>query len=87
MRTDGQMDMTKLIVAFRNFANAPKNQTIKNLAVLWFLLQRGCRGCDDGVLGKTALLRLLMDKNRITFLGMKCLGSAQVPDAFSFNGG
>ena len=25
MRTDGQIDMTKLVVAFRNFANAPKN--------------------------------------------------------------
>jgi hypothetical protein len=25
MRTDGRTDMTKLIVAFRNFANAPKN--------------------------------------------------------------
>jgi methyl coenzyme M reductase subunit C len=25
---DGQMDMTKLIVAFRNFANAPKNHRI-----------------------------------------------------------
>jgi len=24
-RTDGHRDMTKLIVAFRNFANAPKN--------------------------------------------------------------
>jgi hypothetical protein len=24
-RTDGQTDMTKLIVAFRNFANASKN--------------------------------------------------------------
>jgi hypothetical protein len=24
MRTDGQTDMTKLIVPFRNFANAPK---------------------------------------------------------------
>jgi hypothetical protein len=24
MRTDGRIDMTKLIVAFRNFANAPK---------------------------------------------------------------
>jgi len=24
-RTDGQTDMTKLIVAFRNFAKAPKN--------------------------------------------------------------
>jgi hypothetical protein len=25
MRADGQTDMRKLIVAFRNFANAPKN--------------------------------------------------------------
>jgi hypothetical protein len=24
-RTDGRMDLTKLIVSFRNFANAPKN--------------------------------------------------------------
>jgi hypothetical protein len=28
-RTDGQTDMTKLIVAFRNFANAPKNSLHK----------------------------------------------------------
>jgi hypothetical protein len=28
MRTDGQIDMTKLIVAFRNFANAPENECI-----------------------------------------------------------
>jgi hypothetical protein len=27
MRTDGRTDMTKLTVAFRNFANAPKNET------------------------------------------------------------
>jgi hypothetical protein len=25
MRTDGQTDMTKLIVAFRHFSNSPKN--------------------------------------------------------------
>jgi len=25
MRTDGQIDMMKLTVAFRNFANAPQN--------------------------------------------------------------
>jgi hypothetical protein len=25
---DGRIDMTKLIVAFRNFANAPKNWSI-----------------------------------------------------------
>jgi hypothetical protein len=26
---DGRIDMTKLVVAFRNFANAPKNETSK----------------------------------------------------------
>jgi hypothetical protein len=26
-RVDGQTEMTKLVVAFRNFANAPKNVT------------------------------------------------------------
>jgi hypothetical protein len=25
-RTDGQTDMTRLVVAFRNFANTPKNK-------------------------------------------------------------
>jgi hypothetical protein len=30
VRTDGQTNMKKLIVAFRNFANAPKNLTIYN---------------------------------------------------------
>ena len=30
MWTDGQTDMTKLIVGFRNFANAPKNVNILN---------------------------------------------------------
>jgi len=28
MRIDRQTDMTKLIVAFRNFANAPKNAQV-----------------------------------------------------------
>jgi hypothetical protein len=33
-RTDGRTDMTKLIVAFRNFANAPKNrQTVEFVSV------------------------------------------------------
>jgi len=27
-RSDGQADMTKLIVAFCNFSNAPKNQSV-----------------------------------------------------------
>jgi hypothetical protein len=34
-RTDGQADMTKLIVAFRNFANAPTNEF---LGVLLYML-------------------------------------------------
>ena len=51
-RTDGQTDMTKLIVAFRNFANAPKEEVhdlkyltlsaceiflLFELFVLWFV--------------------------------------------------
>ena len=30
-RTDGQTEMTKLIVAFRNFANAPKHVRAEQL--------------------------------------------------------
>jgi len=30
MRTDGRTDMTKLIVAFRNYANEPKNVSVLN---------------------------------------------------------
>jgi hypothetical protein len=33
MRTEGQTDMTKLIVAFCNFANAPKNAVYEKLCV------------------------------------------------------
>jgi hypothetical protein len=28
MRTDGKTDMTKLIIAFRNFVKAPKNLNV-----------------------------------------------------------
>jgi hypothetical protein len=37
MRKDGQTDITKLIIAFRNFANAPKNseRTDTNLVGKW----------------------------------------------------
>ena len=31
MRTDGRTDVTKLTVAFRNFANAPKNISLKRI--------------------------------------------------------
>jgi hypothetical protein len=33
MQTDGQTDMTKLTVVFRNFVNAPKNDSA--LETLW----------------------------------------------------
>jgi len=32
-QTDGQTGMTKLIVAFRKFANAPKNQGVLDLLI------------------------------------------------------
>jgi hypothetical protein len=34
-RLDGRTDMTKLIVTFRNFANAPKNATQTRLCLVW----------------------------------------------------
>jgi hypothetical protein len=33
MRTDGRTEITKLIIAFRNFANAPKNRRPESLPV------------------------------------------------------
>ena len=40
MRTDGRTDMTKLIVAFRSFANASKNHEINNnrVKIIYFTL-------------------------------------------------
>jgi len=32
-RVDGRSDMTKLIVAFRNFANAPKKQVLQTCRI------------------------------------------------------
>ena len=32
-RTDGQTDMTKLIVALPNFANVPKSQSVNNVGL------------------------------------------------------
>jgi len=55
-RTDGRMEgrtgMTKLIVAFLNFANTPKNPTQKSLVIesesLIFLLTVSiCQHCSD----------------------------------------
>jgi len=38
MRTDGQPAMTKIIVAFRNFSNEPKNSTFSPQSVFIFFL-------------------------------------------------
>ena len=37
-QTDGQTDMTKLIVPFHRFANAPKNQSVNTVYLLLLLL-------------------------------------------------
>ena len=34
-RTDGQTDMTKLIVDFRNFVNTPKYSSRSNHVIVW----------------------------------------------------
>jgi hypothetical protein len=49
-RTDKQWDMTKLIVAFRSFANASKNLQRTNLIALW-TVDRGTHGQERMVLG------------------------------------
>ena len=40
MRTDRQTDMTKLIVAFQNFANAPKKLKRKFEGTTWAVVFR-----------------------------------------------
>jgi len=37
-RGDGQIDMRKLLFAFRNFGNAPKNLTFCPLSVFMFFV-------------------------------------------------
>jgi hypothetical protein len=46
MRTDGQTDVAKLIVAFRNIANAPKNCFFVNPVTVAYLGH--CRRDADG---------------------------------------
>jgi hypothetical protein len=36
VRTDGLTDMVKLIAAFRNFGNAPKNETSRRAGIIFF---------------------------------------------------
>jgi hypothetical protein len=40
VQTDGRTDMTKLIVAFRNFVNAPKNSTVCPHSVICINIRR-----------------------------------------------
>jgi hypothetical protein len=49
-RTDGHTDMTKLTIAFRNFANAPKNLPI--LSTLKTVLVEGAQTFLTGVCNK-----------------------------------
>ena len=46
VKTDGQTDMTKLIVAFQNLANAPKKREsadeLLELQVSWLDMQEKC---------------------------------------------
>ena len=41
-RTDGQTDMTKIIVAFRNFVNAPKEERNRHVKLLCYLYECLC---------------------------------------------
>jgi hypothetical protein len=67
-RTDTQTDMTKLIVAFRNFANSPKNST---------LLLRKCVCVFLGISEETVIICLhkievgLFDPHGVCLLSVK----------------
>jgi hypothetical protein len=63
---DGQTDMTKLVLAFRNFGNAPKVVVVIHF-VSYSVPSRsaGVKGGEHGVLNKTALRKLLMEKVRL----------------------
>jgi len=66
MRADGRTDMTKLILAFRNFGNTPKVVIVIHF-VSYSVPSRsaGVKDRDHGALNKTALRRLLMEKVRL----------------------
>ena len=61
MRKEGRTDMTKPIVVFRNFANAPKNSTFCEHSVLyWFQNEQRlfpCTSLTGWILGAYAKLR------------------------------
>jgi hypothetical protein len=71
--TDGQTDMTKLIVAFRNFAKAPEKErkkkplprprgTLENHVTMYGCVWSGW--CDTGLLCKNTLcLRNMKEEN------------------------
>jgi hypothetical protein len=52
MWTDGQTDITKVIVAFRDFANAPKNEWFDSSPGFTFLFSEAIPTASDDVNGK-----------------------------------
>ena len=45
MRTGGQSDMTKLMIAFRNFSKAPKIRAVNNSSHMQFLCRMASDAC------------------------------------------
>jgi hypothetical protein len=45
-QTDGQTDMTKLIVAFRHFANAPEKKTLSHCHFVLHKAEMDCAGIE-----------------------------------------
>jgi hypothetical protein len=62
---EGQTDMTKLILAFRNFGNAPKVVIVIHFVSYSVVSGIGVKGCEHGALNKIALHKLLMGKVRL----------------------
>ena len=73
MRTDGQTTMTKLTVAFRNFANATKNSDDLNHTRLWHSTDRrwlfGRHEVSDGTLTRTLTVFIYIRRMPHFYLG------------------
>jgi hypothetical protein len=68
VRTDGQTDMMRLILAFRNFAKTPDILIVHNLHRCWAL--------NMGVYMNLSLaekLRMILHGNCITLFAQRCL--------------
>ena len=69
-RTDGRQNMTKLTVAFRNFANAPKSKTV--LHNIYCIPSRRSEHIDAGVALKADIMEQFLNTTKGRFYYAFC---------------